>query len=375
MSVSKLKIALVVDHFLPRIGGIELQVRDLAVHLAKQGHELHILTTTPGEKDLEEFADQNILVHRLPAQLMPGFKILYRARDLKVLEENLKLRDYDVVHAHGSVVSPLAYSALKIAHLLEIPSVLTIHSLLENSTRPLKFLFERHRGSHWHWQPTAVSSAVAQGLQKIVGKQEIQILPNGIELKNWSIKQEPHSELNVICVSRLNKKKRVQALLRQLPKILSQVKNPHSIHFHLVGTGPNEKNLKTLAKRLALGSYVHFHGYQSRSQIQQLFAVSDLFVMPAKKESFGIAILEARAAGLPVVALSYGGPKDLITSGENGILADNDEEMGAAIVELLNNTEKRQHMAAQSRVGLESYDWSEVIKRHEKIYYELIQSI
>lgn len=377
MATQSLKIALIVDHFLPRIGGIELQVRDLALHLAEAGHRPEILTTTPGSKDLAEFSQtklsQNVPIHRLDVPLMPGFKIPYRPKSLKILQKHLSSGDFDIIHSHISVVSPLAYGALKIAHELGIPSVMSAHSLLENSIAPLKLLWRCCNGPQWRWVPTGVSTALATGLKKIVDAQEVGVLPNGIHLKDWYIDKQTHQGLNVISVSRLNKKKRVQALLKQIPKILSQLKDPHEVKFHFVGKGPYEKTLKNLTQRLGLKDNVVFHGYKNREQIKELLAQSDVFVLPSKKESFGIALLEARAAGVPVVALSYGGPRDLIKSGQNGILADNDQEMAKAVVTLLTDTKKREAMAAQTQLGLAQYDWQEIIKRCEGLYQRLLK--
>ena len=119
------KIALVVDHFLPRVGGIELHVADLARRLAAAGHAPQVLTTTPGELVID-----GLTIHRLGGPLLPGFQILCHRRPLDRLQDLLQREHFDVVHSHSSIISPLAYAAGYIARRLEIPSVLTSHSLM-----------------------------------------------------------------------------------------------------------------------------------------------------------------------------------------------------------------------------------------------------
>ena len=352
-----------VDHFLPRIGGIELQVRDLALQLAERGAVPHIITSTPGNIDLA-----GIKIHRLPVKLMPGFKIMMQFRAYKYLEEILRREKIDLVHAHGSVVSPLAYGSLKVSHRLHIPAVFTGHSLWEYSTPTFRLLYLLNRGDHWNLTLTAVSQEVAKGLKKTSPAREIHFLPNAIQPKAWEIQKTPHEGINFVSVLRLNKKKRVHALLRMIPKILAKAPPDQRIQFHLIGKGPYENRLHQICRSLKIEEHVRFHGYLDRKEILPVFSSADIFIHPTKKEALGIALLEARAAGLPCIALDYGGTKDILTHEKTGLLAGNDGEMVDHALRLIRDPALRKRLGLQAKADIESFSWDHVLDRLFEIY-------
>ncbi|HEY1586318.1 MAG TPA: glycosyltransferase, partial [Polyangia bacterium] len=121
------KIAIVSDWYLPRIGGLELHLRDLARELNARGHEAHVITATPGENERD-----GIIVHRLGVPLMPGLDTIRSRKALRPLEALFVREQYDIVHAH-SALSPLAIGATAVAKKLGIPSVMTEHSVLRGA--------------------------------------------------------------------------------------------------------------------------------------------------------------------------------------------------------------------------------------------------
>jgi glycosyltransferase involved in cell wall biosynthesis len=363
--MSPFKIALLVDHFLPRIGGIELQVRDLALELKKRGHQPHIITCTPGDTDLGD-----IPIHRLPVRLLPGFKILMHPRGLKLLENLLRKENFDVLHSHGSVVSPLAYGSLAVANRLNLPTLFTGHSLWEFSTPTFKILYQMFRGKHWNLTLSAVSSEVAKGMRKVTGAKGVEVIPNAIHPGDWKVAFRPQSQLNVTSVLRLNRKKRPQALLRIIPNILKHMPNSQKVIFNIIGKGPYEKRLRDLTRQLGVEQAVRFHGYLERSKIKEVFSGTDVFVHPTKKEALGIALIEARAAALPILALNYGGIKDIITDGVNGLLALNDRDMERKLLDLLSNASLRDQLRKESSKGIEVFSWDHVLDRILRLYRE-----
>ncbi len=127
--MERLRIALVVDHFLPRIGGIELHVADVARRLAAAGHEPCVITTTPGGDRVDQ-----VPVTRLAARLLPRFQVSPDPRAFFRLRALLEDGRFDVVHVHSSIISPLAYSTVYWCQRLRIPHVLTSHSVWGNSS-------------------------------------------------------------------------------------------------------------------------------------------------------------------------------------------------------------------------------------------------
>ena len=118
--MDRLRIALVVDHFLPRVGGIELHVADVARRLQAAGHEPCVITTTPGADRVDQ-----VPVIRIEAGLLPRFQVSPDPRAFFRLRSLLDGGQFDVVHVHSSIISPLAYSTVFWCQRLRIPHVLT----------------------------------------------------------------------------------------------------------------------------------------------------------------------------------------------------------------------------------------------------------
>ncbi len=365
----KKKIALISDWFLPRIGGIELHVRDLALNLKANGQEVHVITTTPGIDSLE-----GIPVHRLKTSLLPFFKIAYTSQLTRSLREILVQNQYDIIHSHCSVITPLAYIAIYLANELRIPSLITNHSLLEKSVYFLKLLNTFYGWKKWPVKLSSISTIAAEGFIRASGEKKITLLPNGIESCKWKIvKNCQPSPIQITTVMRLHPKKRGMALIEAIKKV--KAKLPASIKFqlNLIGDGKEKKRLEKKVTSLKLQEEVKILGYRSREEIKRVFEKSHFFVLPTIKEAFGIAILEAKAAGLPVVAMNYGGVKDIIEHQREGFLANNDEEFANGILELIQNENLRNEMSKNTIKTLERFDWKQIIQKHWEVYQDVIR--
>src|SRR5262245_8457574 len=124
LALKRYKIALVCDWYLPRIGGLELHLYDLARELNARGHEAHIICVISGPTE-----DRGIKVHRLPVPMLPFLKTVRNPAAALELERVLRRERFDIVHAHNAF-SPLAHVAMFLAKRLGIPSVFTEHSVL-----------------------------------------------------------------------------------------------------------------------------------------------------------------------------------------------------------------------------------------------------
>src|SRR5690349_11301691 len=122
-----MKIALVSDWYFPHIGGVEVQMRDLAHELIRRGHDVRIITTTRGPVLLD-----GLRIDRLEVPIIRRWGIAFDRTALAPLEALFRRERFDVIHAHG-VWSPLAIMATWVARRLGIPSVLTNHSVLGSS--------------------------------------------------------------------------------------------------------------------------------------------------------------------------------------------------------------------------------------------------
>jgi glycosyltransferase involved in cell wall biosynthesis len=365
ISTAPLKIALVVDHFLPRVGGIELHVADLARQLAARGQQVHVISTTPGPSEID-----GLSVRRLCGPLLPHFQILYRSPPFAELRRLLESERYDVVHCHSSIVSPLSYGATWLARELQIPSVLTSHSLLGPHQPLFRLVNSLVQFMDWCTRLTAVSGSAAAVLQRLSGRSHVGVLANGIERERWQMQPVAHGRLRVTSVMRLNVKKRPQDLVAMVPRIKRQLSPELQPLFTIVGDGPVRRRLERQAGSLGVAGDIEFRGFLSREKIREIFAETDVFVLPTEHEAFGLAVLEARCAGLPVVARSGCGVADIIEHGRHGYLAHNRRQMADYIAQLIREHGTRRRMREAASVGLDRFGWDAVIARHLDEYRE-----
>jgi glycosyltransferase involved in cell wall biosynthesis len=366
------RIVHVTDCYLPRLGGIELQVHDLATRQAAAGHDVTVLTTTASEVAVTSLSGGQVEVRRAAAcGRYTSEKIIYRTTRKGTAVLLAELPKYDAVHVHASSFSPLAFLAAHHASGRGVPSVATVHSLWAKAT-PL------FRGADWlagwgDWQVvwSAVSNAAASSLRGIVGgRAPVTILPNGIDPDEWRVEPipGPSGTLRIAVVSRLARRKRLLQLVEILHAAHDRLPEGQSLDVRILGEGPQRSDIERYLRRHRMEGWVQLMGRRSRPEIRTAFARSDLFVAPSSLESFGIATLEARCAGLPVVALAGTGVQDFVAHGREGWLVRSDAAMVETIVSLATSPEVVAHVAEHNRSTPSSVSWPGVLEGCEGLY-------
>jgi glycosyltransferase involved in cell wall biosynthesis len=365
MPERSLKIALVTDWYPPAVGGVEVQVQGLARALACRGHDVRVLTTSRGEDP-----DDVARVDRLPVPHLPGTRIAVPARSpYRALRERIEADRPDVVHAHG-MFSTLAMGGLIAARALDVPSVVTHHSLIRPALLPwarLIYLFASGRAD----LVTAVSRAAALDAARASGRRDVLILPNGIDLPVDGPdggRAGATPGIRVTSVMRLTRKKMPYHLVRDFARVLERVSDPRRLRLTIVGDGPERARVERLATTLGIRGRVEFSGSRTRAEVVRILADSTLFVSPSHAEAFGLVLLEARAAGLPSVAMAGGGAGEVVEDGRQGLLAHSRREFVEAIVRLIEDAPLRRRLADASRAGLERFSWDAVVAQHLDVY-------
>jgi glycosyltransferase involved in cell wall biosynthesis len=370
------RIALVSEHYLPHIGGIEQHVATLAGRLKRAGHEVHVITSFPGP---EETAD--IRVHRVPVPLLPVVKVPFTPRGIIPLERLLRDQAFDLVHCHYSVVSPGVACAAYHAQRLGIPTLVTFHSVL-NGYSPAFRVLDRWVGwSRWRLAYSAVSELVAEGVRRLVRESPVTILPNGVDRQFWLGDAIPsgissggleggHSSksVRVISTMRLAPRKRPRALVEVVARLQAVLPSDLSFELVIVGDGPERGALLRQIETLGLGGVVRIESEIERAELPGLYADSDLFVLPSLEESFGLAALEARCAGLPVVAMAESGLGRIIEPGVEGMLAESDADLIGCLAHLMTDPGVRETMRAHNRSTAPPFAWENVVERHLREY-------
>ena len=354
----KYRIALVTDKYLPIFGGLELLLHDLAIELRARGHEPHIICTTPADDDAPAVGVTRLKVPRL----------LYRARSARALVElegALRTGDFDLIHAH-CVFSPLAHAATLLARRLGKPSVFTLHSVLGGVGGIAMSLVDRALGwSRWPTILTAVSHYVSAQLRALSSR-PVELLRNAVHAERWA--RERHEELRVVGAMRFTMRKRPLDFVRAVPYVMRHLPASRRPIFTLVGDGPERRAVEREVARLGIGDLVELPGAMSRDEMAQLYARSALFAVPSPCEALSIAAIEARAAGLPVVAYAGCGVSEVIDHGVHGLLARHRADFAEHLATLLADDALRARMSSESRRNLERFSWPTCVERYEHIY-------
>ncbi|MEO7423232.1 MAG: glycosyltransferase family 4 protein [Ornithinibacter sp.] len=365
-----MRVLHVTDCYLPRVGGIELHVRDLATRQSQRRDHAEILTLTP--RAIGDPADPE-WVHRVsgsdphPAGL---------TRSWTQLERALRATRPDVVHVHVSVVSPFSTMAAYIAGRLRIPTLITVHSVWTR-LGPLPALAQgTMRLREWPVTWSAVSSVAASPVQEMLGcSHRVHVLPNAVDLAEWAKPHPPvdsrtgaaSGPLTILSVMRLTRVKRALPLAAMLGKVREQTTEIDA-RAVIIGDGPQRARMERYLQRHHLQDWVTITGRLDRDAIRIHLDQASLFWAPAELESFGIAPLEARTHGLPVVASSHSGVGEYITHGVEGLLGAKDADMVTHVVDLLTDESLRRRIAHHNTSVPPHHDWDEACRRTDELY-------
>ena len=363
-----MRVALVCDWFLPRQGGIELHLRDLALALRALGVDARVVTTTRGPDDVN-----GVPVHRIPAALAPGAGVAFTPAGLARLRDVIRAERFDVVHAHASVISPVAYAGALAGAREGAASLITFHSMLHRSSFLLGASEALFGWSRDRILLSAVSSVVAAQAAQWIPDATVGVLPNGIDVPWWRAADaapRPGGDVVFASAMRLSRKKRPERLVRAFASAVRFVAGSPPMRLVVAGEGPERRALRRLADSLGVGAMLELPGHLERDELRALYGRAHAFVLPSERESFGIAALEARAAGLPVIAMIAGGARDFIVRGVDGLLVRDEPELARAISRLAIESPFRAYVAAHNRTVPPDYDWPDVAALHLRYYGE-----
>jgi len=378
-----LKIALVTDWYLPRMGGLEVHVRDLAAELARRGCEVHVVTPTPESPDEQGWRlptlglgqPEGVRVHRLGVPLAPRYGFVVTPGAGGALARLLSEERFDLVHVMVGIVTPASMWAAWLATRRGIPTVVTFHSVLFGFRHVLKGLDLATGWSRWPVVFSAVSRSLAAEAERLVRGRPVHVLPNAVDPGAWKVEPEPGEpgELRLVSVMRLNGRKRGPALLDAVARARRSLGPGNGLRLTVVGDGPQGPKLRRRARGADLAGAVRFTGRLEREAIAGELARADAFVMASVLESFGVAALEARAAGVPVVARACGGLGEFIEHGREGLLAGSDAELSASILRLASEPGLLERLRRGARERPVPFTWAESGRRHLEVYRAVLR--
>jgi len=374
-----MRVALVGDEYYPDIGGASLYALELSLQLVRLGIETVVITHKhPGQAEEEEI--DGVKIKRVKGWVLNHphrtFSPLLFCRCYKyILDEK-----FDVVHGLD-VYSTMALMVIPFARIFGIPCVLTCHTARGSA---VQILLQRVLG--WMFRIgnrlIAVSRASAR-FSRLLGFSEkrITVVPNGVDLSCFNDKIDAFAmreelgigdEPLVVTALRLIKGKSPELLISAFAGVLSVVPDAKLV---IAGSGREEDNLSRQIKDLNITNSVFMLGKLRKEKVAQLMAAADVFVLPSKMESFGLTLLEASAAGLPVVCANAGGVPEVFQDGFNALLypPGDDDAMAKAIIRLLQDRELAKKISANAMETAGRFTWERTAEQTLQVYKEVLQ--
>jgi glycosyltransferase involved in cell wall biosynthesis len=230
------------------------------------------------------------------------------------------------------------------------------------------------RWSRWGVVLSAVSESAAAPIRAVVGPDvDVRLIPNGIDVADWRaahVAGDP-DEVRLVAVMRLAPRKRAMPLVRMAHEAAGRLPAGRRLRLTIVGDGPLTSQVQRYVAKHGLqhGVFtVDLAGRLSHDHVRATLAASDVFVAPARMESFGIAALEARTVGLPVLAYSSTGITSFVRHEVEGLLADDDPAMVAALVRIASDDDLRTRIAEHNQSVDPDEAWPHVLALVETAY-------
>lgn len=330
----------------PTYGGSGVVATELGMALAKKGHNVHFITyAAPTRLDIFQ---PNVFYHEVSFQNYTLFEYPpYETALASNIVDVVKYQKIDIVHVHYAIPhASAAYIAKQILKEdgIDLKVVTTLHgtdiTLVGKlpSYRPV-VAFSINKSDC----VTTVSESLKKDtIENFDIKREIEVIPNFIDFQRFSKLDKdhfkkaiaPNGEKILIHVSNFRKVKRVEDVVKVFHKI---IKGGIKAKLLLVGDGPERSGIEQTIRELELCNTVTFLGKQEK--VEELLAVSDLFLMPSQSESFGLAALEAMACEVPVISSNAGGIPEININNLTGFLSNvaDVDDMAKNAIMLLEN--------------------------------------
>lgn len=365
----------------PTFGGSGVVATELGKALAQKGHEIHFITYNQPVR-LGSFR-KNIYYHEVNVSDYPLFD--YPPYELVLASKMVDVARYeklDLLHVHYAIPhASAAYTAKKIleAEGIDLPVVTTLHgtdiSLLgkDPSFEPV-ITFAINKSD----AVTAVSSSLKNDTYKLFGvNKDISVVPNFVCMDSFNFEANtdlreahaPNGEKILSHISNFRAVKRVDDIVR----VFAQVRKVIPSKLVLVGDGPERNRIEMLCRELQTCEDVIFLGKLKNPT--EVLAISDLFLLPSESESFGLAALEAMAAGIPVISTNTGGIPEVNRNGVSGMMSDvgDVDDMAKNAIYVLSDEKRLKKFAKNAKERAFDFDISKVLPQYEVIYEEVMK--
>jgi glycosyltransferase involved in cell wall biosynthesis len=355
-------------------GGAQKYVYDLATEVSKDDFEVVVacgLSSTP------VLADKEGLAERLKDKGIRVIDLIFSQRNISFQKEIktfleiyriVKQEKPDILHLNSSKIGGLGALAGRICGVSKI--IFTGHGWAFNEERSF---FSKMLILFFHWLTITLCHTVIAVSEKTKNDiswmpfvtDKIKVVYNGINVHDKEIEKLSESDARIILasqesektiifsISELHKNKGIDVALKGISLLPTETKE--KIIYSIASDGEERENLEKLAKELGIENLVRFLGFVPNAK--KLLVGADIFLFPSRTEAFPYAILEAGAAGLPIIATNVGGVPEIIHDMQNGILIHprNSKEIAEAILYLFDHPEKQKEFGREIKKTVSNF--------------------
>lgn len=367
--INYMKIALFTETFLPKIDGIVTRLKHTVEYLQRNGDRVLVFCPDGGVKEYKGAKVHGI--SGIPLPLYPELKLAIPRPTIRWTLERFKP---DLIHVVNPAV--LGVGGIYYAKTMNIPLVASYHTHLPQYLQHYGLgaleglLWELLKLGHNQAKLNlCTSTAMVRELENH-GIERVDLWQRGVDTEMFQphlATQQMRSRLSeghpdsplLLYVGRLSAEKeidRIKPVLEAIP----------DARLALVGNGPNREALKEHFK----GTPTNFVGYLEGIELASAFASADAFIFPSRTETLGLVLLEAMAAGCPVVAARSGGIPDIVTDGVNGYMFEPSDPQGAILAtkRLLEAKEEREQLRQNARLEAEKWGWAAATRQLQDYY-------
>lgn len=368
-----MRIALFTETFLPKVDGIVTRLKHTVEHLQKQGDEVLIFSPDGG---LKEYKGAKINgIKGIPLPLYPELKLAIPNPSIGF---SLQRFTPDLVHVVNPAV--LGVGGIFYAKKYNIPLIASYHTHLPQYLQHYNLgalegiLWELLKLAHNQAELNLCTSTAMVDELVNHGIERVDLWQRGVDTESFHpglasasmrdrlSKGNPNAPL-LLYVGRVSAEK-------EIDKIKPVLESIPEARLAIVGNGPARSELEAFFAN----TNTNFVGYLHGKELGEAYASADAFIFPSSTETLGLVLLEAMAAGCPVVAARRGGIPDIVTDGVNGYMFEPDNPQGAidATRRLLAHQEEREVLRQNARLEAEKWNWASATAQLKRFYQGVV---
>jgi len=283
----------------------------------------------------------------------------------KTSSKIIKRKKISLIHAHWILPSGLV--ALWLKRLYNIPYIITVHGSDIHSTgyKSLKKSILKEASV-----VNVVSNGLKKEVLKLVPNANVIVCSMGIHVNQFQVKKNKNKNPVLLFVGRLTPEKGTIILIKAMANVIREYKKTKLL---IIGDGISKNRLINLTKMFGLWRNISFLGAKPHKKLSEYYSDADIFILPSLREGFGLTLLEAMAAKVPVIGSKISGISEIIQDNKQGLLFEkaNSAILSNKIISLLKDKKLKNKLIKNGSRFVKNYDWKVIADKFKKIYLGL----